>query len=192
MCIKWDCNVNMKVDNFLFWLMKKTKEKTFKCNEERFQRYMPKMFTAIERTGLDKYQKYQEMYGDKNRKFLERCADWRKKELRRIRFLDKLEDLCSTWTWSDSEEDGAEDSDSEDDKSYKKNDEHFSISDNLTFSSNSSVNTVIDTATRYNEYPETESLDINASSNVAAEEIVDNLEEVNTQSFLPQTTSTQN
>lgn len=189
LCRVWDCKVDMKIDNFLFWAMKKLREKTFKGNEELFQRNMPKIFAAIEEKGFDKYKIYQKNYAEKNRKYLEHCAEWRKLELRRLRFLDKLHDICKSWTWSDGEEDTDSDDETTDGKRDEENISDFSIE------SNYSMNTVINTS-RYANYLETESLDIDHS--VVDDVKEENTEEptfpigdVNSQVFQPQTTSTQ-
>lgn len=171
----------MKIDNFLFWLMRKWFLVKFKSDQERFQRYIPKMFDAIQRHGLESYNKYQEDFGEKNKEYLGKCLQWRKNELRRIRYLDKLEALCSTWTWSDDESD----SDNSNDTSIH------------TWGSISSFKTVIETEsrTRFAEYPETESLDLHTSTydNGASDDFVEGVEaEVSTQTFTPSATSTQN
>lgn len=181
----------MRVDNVVFWMMKKAKEKNCHNNEEEFQRLMPNIFAAIEKHGLDRYKIYQEEYGEKNAHYLRRCAEWRTNELRRLRYLDKLSAICSKWTWDDDSDDDSENESTAGSK--------FENSSNFSFgNSNCSVDTVIDTQTRYNDYLETESLDLQASiniNNIANEEVVssvDTLGEVNTQSFVPATTSTQN
>ncbi|KAJ6642476.1 Ragulator complex protein LAMTOR4 like [Pseudolycoriella hygida] len=190
LCVRWECKVDMKVDNFVFWLMKKTLENRFKNDKEKFQRYIPKMFASIERTALARYSSYQQTYANKNKKYLEYCAGWRKTELRRIRFMDKLKAICSTWTYSS-------DSESEDsDNSINLSDEIGSLL--FDDSRSSSVNTVINTQDRYNDYLETESMEIMNShddicGNAAQEEVVCDVcdEDLKSQTFLPQCTSTQ-
>ncbi|KAG4070805.1 hypothetical protein HA402_011031 [Bradysia odoriphaga] len=186
LCTKWDCKVNMKVDNFLYWLMKKTKERDFKGDHELFVRRMPRIERALRKKGLQKYEKYQQAYGEKNRMYMAHCAEWRHNELRRLRFLDKLSDLCSTWSWDDSDDEEENDSDSEIEPNSVLN----------TDSYNSSAETVIE---RFNSYTETESgiageVDI---ENVGHEEEVgpgpedEEIEDVTSQTFTPGTTSTQ-
>lgn len=191
LCVKWTCKVDMGIDNFVFWKMRKTFREKFHSNEERFQRYIPKIFDAIEKRALESYKNYQEENGEKNKNYLRKCKEWREYELRRLRFLDKLEDICSTWTWSDDESDD-DDSSENSENSKILSDINDPIS-NFTLDSCSSFATVINTQNdeRFARYPETESLDFHASiyDNIGGEEIA---EEVSTQTFLPETTSTQN
>ncbi|XP_037031102.1 uncharacterized protein LOC119070743 [Bradysia coprophila] len=194
LCTKWDCRVDMKVDNFLYWLMKKTKERDFRGDHELFVRRMPRIECELRKKGLQKYEKYQEAYGEKNRKYMAHCADWRHNELRRLRFLKKLSTLCSTWSWDDSddEEESASDSEIEPNNVLNKDGGEDSYNDY-----NSSAETVID---RFNSFIETESVvggtevDI---ENIGHEEEIgpgsdnDDIEDVNSQLFTPGQTSTQ-
>lgn len=187
LCQRWECKVDMKIDNFLFWQMRKVFRQKFQSNEERFQRYMPKIFNQIEKQAMESYSNYQKNYGEKNKEYLRKCKQWRLNELRRIRFLDKLESLCSTWTWSDDESDDDDSSEESESEIVHANIENENLS-NFTWDTSSGV-TVIETGNeeRFAEYPETESLDhASIYDNVESEEII------STQTFLPQTTSTQN
>lgn len=221
LCTKWECRVDMTVDNFLFWGLQKLKRKTFKGNEKHFQRKWPEIVDYVGVRGLVKYHGYQEMYGDEDREFMRKQAEWRKLELRRLRYLEKLRALCANWSWSDSEDDEDEDSDDSDVESNQRNEmvvrkDNVQIARsnnrNLTveiaeiLSSNdeiqsiSSVETVIE---RFNDNTETESMIVKTEqteemdvNNVANEVVVDgeNVDDeciVTTQTFMPRSTSTQ-
>ncbi len=220
LCTKLDCKVEMYVDNFLYWLMKKTKERDFKGNDEKFKKKIPLMFDNLRTRGLDKYNQYQKDYAEANRKYMERNGEWRNYELRRLRYLEKLKGLCANLTCSSDEEDEDEDdsADSEVELNESNNGQKGESNDeNFNFGSNSSINTVISLSPnpfsqtlsqRYNSYLETESVDIQSQplsqqmnlivSNVGNEVVVDNfqnvvdaLDIVSSQSFLPESTSTQ-
>lgn len=185
LCLKWECRVDMTIDNFVYWTLRKTKITKFDGDEERYKKSMPKLFRAIQREGMGKYERYQNANAEKDKRRLERNAKWRKNELRLIRYLDKLSAICSTWTHDDSSDD------SDDESTYIQNDDNVSIK-SIASSTNSSTETVIN---RYNSDIETESQNVCGSvlDNTAIKEtVVETLDEVNTQSFVPKTTSTQN
>lgn len=178
------------------------------------------MFDNLRTRGLDKYNQYQKDYAEANRKYMERNGEWRNYELRRLRYLEKLKGLCANLTCSSDEEDEDEDdsADSEVELNESNNGQKGESNDeNFNFGSNSSINTVISLSPnpfsqtlsqRYNSYLETESVDIQSQplsqqmnlivSNVGNEVVVDNfqnvvdaLDIVSSQSFLPESTSTQ-
>lgn len=192
--------MNMKVDNFLFWLIKKTKERDFKGDHQEFVRNMPRIARALRRKGMQIYEQYQEDYGEKNRKYLAYCADWRKNELRRLRWLEKVRAFSANWL---SDDDSEEESASETDYSSGASEG----GDRNGMDSQESFTTVIPSQKSpksdesqvgggFISYLDTESMpqiyDIGNEEEVGMEPIDQQSDDVNSQIFLPQTTSTQN
>ena len=112
----------MTIDNFVFWTLEKTKKSKFNGDEERFKQAMPKLFRIIRRVAMGKYERYQNANAEMHKQYLQQCAEWRKNELRRIRYLDKLREICSTWTNDDSS-----DTDNDDESSYGQNVDNVNI-----------------------------------------------------------------
>ncbi|KAG4073187.1 hypothetical protein HA402_002576 [Bradysia odoriphaga] len=112
-CQNWNCSVNMKVDNFVFWAVKSAKEKLFNGNDEELCANMPKIARTLRKSGMSMYQKYQQKFGAKNREYLAKCKKWRRFEIRKSRWLQKLDTLRMDWSDDDSDTDDDSESDGE-------------------------------------------------------------------------------